>query len=181
MSRSRSGLWVLFLLLVVGCQSFPQDGALSRIILVRHAEKQKGKNPHLTVQGKKRAMALKELSKIYNIQGVYSSNYNRTIETAKPLSEALSRSVDTQFSPIDFDGMLKNFRKKHRGEDVLVVGHSNTIPKFVNFLVGKEIQNEIDESDYSNLFVVRLAEKNSLKTYRYEVNRDGALEIKAIP
>ena len=125
------------------------------IILSRHAEKQKGDNPELTDEGKKRAKTLKELAHVYDFAGVYSSDTKRTVGTAKPLAEEVNLKVNTTFAPDNFKGMTDDIVAKYAGKTVLVVGHSNTIPGFLNYLTGSKIYKDFDDNDFSNLFVVQ--------------------------
>jgi hypothetical protein len=43
---------------------------------------------------------------------------------------------------------------RHPGAQVLVAGHSNTIPSLVNALVGEERYAQLDEQEYDALFIV---------------------------
>ena len=40
-----------------------------------------------------------------------------------------------------------------RFKKVLIVGHSNTIPNFVNGLIEKDFYNQIDDLNNSNLYI----------------------------
>jgi len=48
------------------------------------------------------------------------------------------------------------------GKTVLVVGHSNTTPQFVNKIIGKEEYIDIDDLNNSNLYIVTII--NGVKT-----------------
>ena len=43
-------------------------------------------------------------------------------------------------------------------EVVLIVGHSNTIPDFVNGLINENVYSQIDDLNNSNLYVVNICE-----------------------
>ena len=129
----------------------------SSFYLIRHAEKmridKKERNPKLNDKGILRAEKWKEVLKNIDLDKIYSTNYNRTIETAKPIS--ISRNIDiTIYSPRDID--YNNFREINKGVKVLIVGHSNTIPNFVNGLIEKNIYEQIDDLNNSNLYLVNI-------------------------
>ena len=48
------------------------------------------------------------------------------------------------------------FVKSNIGETALVVGHSDTIPGFVNELIENEYYQQIDDLNNSNLYVVSI-------------------------
>ena len=135
--------------------SFSQE--CSSFYLIRHAEKLRldktEKNPKLNEKGILRAEKWKEVLKNINLDKIYSTNYNRTIETAKPTSK--SQKIDiTIYSPSNIDYI--NFKEINKGKKVLIVGHSNTIPNFVNGLIEKDFYNQINDLNNSNLYIVNI-------------------------
>ena len=115
---------------------------------VRHFEKQLGDNPSLTEPGKARAEALAAFFSDKPLNQVYSTDYNRTLETATPVSELKSLDVQS-YDPRN----LAEFASKLKTQNhVLVVGHSNTTPEILS-LMGGEVIN-IEESDYGVLYIV---------------------------
>ena len=77
-------LIITSLLLIQPC--FASDNFT--LYLVRHAEKQAdSKNPPLTQCGEERAKQLASLLSKAQIKSVYSTNYQRTMSTATPLSK----------------------------------------------------------------------------------------------
>ena len=100
-----------------------------------------------------RAEKWKEVLKNIKLDKIYSTNYNRTIETANPTSR--SQNIDiTIYSPRNID--FVNFKEINKGEKVLIVGHSNTIPNFVNGLIEKDFYDQIDDLNNSNLYLVNI-------------------------
>ena len=126
----------------------------TRIILTRHAEKQKGKDPSLTEAGLKRAKALSQLAECFEISGIYSSDFKRTKQTVGPLAKKLELEINSSISPVNYQEMKESILENHKGNTVVVAGHSNTVPDFINFLLDGNVLDQIDESDFSNLFVV---------------------------
>jgi broad specificity phosphatase PhoE len=55
-------------------------------------------------------------------------------------------------STANVDALVAAMRASHPNDNVLIVGHSNTIPAILKALSGTTI--EIAESDYGNLIVV---------------------------
>lgn len=129
----------------------------SSFYLIRHAEKLRidkaERNPKLNGKGVLRAEKWKEILKNIDLDKIYSTNYNRTIDTAKPTST--SQNIDiTIYSPGDID--YKSFKEINKGKKVLIVGHSNTIPNFVNGLIEKDVYDQIDDLNNSNLYLVNI-------------------------
>lgn len=138
-------------------RSTENESLLTTFILVRHAEKAKdgSKNPNLIEKGKQRADRLqKMLSSIEGIQAIYTTDYNRTRQTVAPLATVLNLEAQI-YAPHDM-AILDTIKGKHQGEVILMAGHSNTIPSIVNHLIGEEKYQDLDESDYENLFIVTL-------------------------
>lgn len=123
-------------------------------ILVRHAEKEKDRdNPGLTKEGKLRAEKLSSMLRNVPIDAIYSSYYNRTLKTAAPTAEQHGLEVKI-YNPGQLEETYKMMLEKYKGGTILVVGHSNTTPNFVNLLAGEEKAAAIDESEYDNLYFV---------------------------
>ena len=68
---------------------------------------------------------------------------------------AIENGIETlvySASDIKYD----DFIKSNTGENTLVVGHSNTIPSFVNNLINDEYYNQIEDLNNSNLYIVSI-------------------------
>ena len=128
------------------------------ILLVRHAEKKQGQNPSLTSQGQQRAQNLITKVQPWALSGVYSTNFNRTRETAQPVAKTLGLKVNASIPPMNYKALLKDIEANHKGRAVLVVGHSNTTPEFVNYLDASQKLPFIDEKDYSQFYILELHE-----------------------
>ena len=114
--------------------------------LIRHAEKirddKSESNPDLNEKGLLRAQNWKNYFSDKEISKIYSTNYKRTLKTVYPL--AIENGVQTIiYSPSDIK--YDNFIKSNTGENTLVVGHSNTIPGFVNNLINDEYYEQIED------------------------------------
>ena len=131
----------------------------STFYLIRHAEKvrtdKSDKDAKLNKYGMLRAIKWQEYFSDKNISKIYSTNYKRTLETVKPIQES-SDIIPIIYSPSDID--YKNFIMSNKIEVVLIVGHSNTIPDFVNGLISENVYSQIDDLNNSNLYVVNICE-----------------------
>ena len=129
--------------------------ASTTIILVRHAEKaaEPAADPQLASAGIARADALVELVKDAGITAVVSTQFQRTRLTAAPIAARLGLAteiIDARATPrATADSILA----RHRGQTVLVVGHSNTVPAIVAAL-GAPQPPDICDAGYDNVFVV---------------------------
>lgn len=123
------------------------------VVLVRHAEKlaDPPDDPPLSPQGEYRAKALAGWMLDSGVRTIYVSELQRTRATAEPVAQRTGAEIVT-LPADDVGGLVKRLRGEHRGETVLVVGHSNTVPALIEQLGGDAV--EIGENDYSRLFVV---------------------------
>jgi broad specificity phosphatase PhoE len=130
-------------------------GAQSVVFVVRHAERADagmsgGSNdPDLSAAGQARAESLAALLKDTRISAIFVTEFKRTRQTAAPLAKALGVEPIVVSSK-DMPGLLAHV--KARSGNVLIVGHSNTVPEIVKALGGEAVA--IGDSEYDNLFVL---------------------------
>jgi broad specificity phosphatase PhoE len=125
--------------------------------VVRHAEKSAANanmtsDVPLSAEGEQRAQALKASLDGKGITQIYSTNYIRTMGTARPLSEATGVPIHI-YDPRD-TGFLRRLKDIPKGK-VLVVGHSNTVDELVNGLTGESKLSDLPDSQYGDLFIIR--------------------------
>ena len=138
------------------------------IICVRHAEKElTGDNPSLTAEGMQRAKDLSMLLKNENVDEIYSSDYNRTVETAQPLADRTKLPIQI-YNPRELEDLKNTILSNHLNEVVVVVGHSNSTPMFVNGLSSEQKYDSFDERDYDNIFVVSVDSEGKDKIHLLE-------------
>ena len=157
-SKRLLGFLCLFSISLFSQNAFSQEKKeITKIFLVRHAEKQKdqGKNPALTDQGIKRSQALEKLLTKVDFSAIYSTDFKRTRDTAKPLATSKGINIEL-YNPMDSRNFLDGILSKHKGKNIFVVGHSNTIPLLVNTLLGEEKFSSLRDDEYSNLFIVTI-------------------------
>lgn len=152
---------VFWLLMFSSCQPSKEPTTL---IIVRHAEKISsdagaGDDPGLTPIGQDRADRLAEMLERHPVAAVYSTPYQRTRLTGEPTAKDNDLEV-TEYNPSNAEDFLKEVINRHKGETILVTGHSNTVPAMVNLLTGSSLEN-FSDSDYGNLFVITGSELGS--------------------
>lgn len=139
-------------------KDFVKDSATT-LIISRHAETSGlGSNPNLSAAGMERANELARILKPNKLNQVYSSNFNRTIQTATPAAN------NNSLSPIIYDpnnqaDWIQNVIQNNKNKNVLILGHSNTVPALLNILTGSNQYTLIPDTEYNNLFIVVLSEK----------------------
>jgi len=147
--------YLLYIVALLSFSAFCQENDKSTYYLIRHAEKDRSdttnKNPDLTIKGQERAIKWSQVLSKFGIEAVYSTNYNRTLQTGKPTADDNSLTIKT-YHPFKID--MEAFRKETNGKNVLIVGHSNTTAAFANKLIGKDAYPEIKDDNNANLYIV---------------------------
>lgn len=127
--------------------------AQEAIYIVRHAEQVQGtEDPNLTPAGQQRARSLAAFLRDVELTGVYSSQANRTRQTAAPTAEAMGKSV-RQIPREDTAALVRSMQTEHPTGRVLVVAHSETIPQILSAL-GHRTPVKIEKGEYDNAFLV---------------------------
>ncbi|HYH85434.1 MAG TPA: phosphoglycerate mutase family protein [Pyrinomonadaceae bacterium] len=155
MKTTASVLALLLALFAVSC-SRPQPSPTT-VLIVRHAEKASDADDSpLTEAGVQRAQALVRVAEDSGASAVYTSQFKRNHDTAKPLSERLGvavTEVPVNQSPGDYGKTLAgNILEKHSGKTVVVIGHSNTIAATIEGLTGRAAG--VGDVQYGDLFIV---------------------------
>jgi broad specificity phosphatase PhoE len=139
-----------------------EDKTITTYYLIRHAEKDRSnpddEDPNLDEVGIKRAENWATIFSELEIDAIYSSKYKRTQQTAKPIAESKKLPVNN-YDPHEV--YQTNFFEITSGLNVLVVGHSNTIPVFANHLLQEERYEFIPDSIDGRLYVVTRIGKNA--------------------
>lgn len=141
------------------------DAEPPTIFLVRHAEKAATEGPDMDLSdaGRARAEALATVLKDTGITAIYTTELKRTQQTAAPTAKALH--LEPAIIPAKDRAALMAKLQGASG-NVLIVGHSNTIPELIKAL-GITTPIDIADSDYGNLFVVLLEPKPRLIRLHY--------------
>ena len=130
-----------------------EQEAITTLLLVRHAEKAASiwEDPGLTPSGAARADELAYILKHVKLDAVYSTPFKRTKMTASPTAK--EKGLEVKLYNTKEDGFLKKVIREFHGGTVLIVGHSNTIPRMANALEGRPIYSDLDDATYDNLFI----------------------------
>lgn len=158
-------LITLLLVITLSFPSFAQEkmekteSATTTYYLIRHAEKDRSdktnRNPDLTEAGKTRAIHWSEIFQNVKFDAVYSTKYNRTMQTATPTAK--KNELELEF--YDPRALYSDdFAKATKGKVVLVVGHSNTTPAFVNMILKEKKYKDIDDNNNGNLYIITISE-----------------------
>jgi len=134
-----------------------EEPVISTFYLIRHAEKDRtdetNADPELTQKGLDRAIRWAEVFDPVVLDAIYSTDYKRTSMTAAPAS--VKKDIDIQYyDPNTLD--IEAFKQEHEGQQVLIVGHSNTTPKLANKLLGEEKYDDMYDDDNASLFIIRI-------------------------
>lgn len=147
------------------------------VILVRHAEKATDdpRDPSLSETGVERAAALLRLLGETKVTHVWTSEFKRTIATAKAVVE--KHKLTAERLPGKEPLMLAaRLAEMSEGSVALVVGHSNTVPAVAKAL-GAPLSNlakgtDLRDDEYDRFVVITFArggEPASLLELRYGV------------
>ena len=145
------------LLLAMGINSScaTQPEGSYTLYLVRHSEKRSddGKDPGLTDAGRYRSEQLASWLHDRGIKTIWSSDYQRSRGTAKPLLSKLGLEL-TLYDPRDLPALASKLLENHK--NALVVGHSNTTPDLTRLLC-QCVVSDMEESEYDLLYVVSVS------------------------
>lgn len=141
------------------------SGCSSEVVvhLVRHAEKASGegvdkKDPPLSERGRARAEAFARALTGASISAVFATEYRRTRETVEVI--ATSRALEvTVVGAGDTPELVRQIRARG-GEQVVVAGHSNTVPEIAREL-GCPEAFELADDAFGDWFVVRASAESS--------------------
>ena len=137
---------------------FVHDTA-STFIVLRHAETTgSGTNPNLSTNGLARAEELRRILANVPLAAVFSSNYNRTKQTAQPIADDKSLVINL-YDPSNQVLFVDDWLDTYRGKTVLVLGHSNTVPELLNLFLQTNIYPNLPNAEYDNLFIATVSEK----------------------
>jgi broad specificity phosphatase PhoE len=130
------------------------------IFVVRHAERADGgaaaggmmapNDPPLSAAGIERARRLASLLASAGVKSIFTTEFTRTRQTAAPLAEA-AQITPSAVSAKDAAALIQKVRAA--AGNVLVVGHSNTVPELLKQL-GVNTPITIGENEYDSLFVI---------------------------
>ena len=166
---------VLIALLMCAVTAVAQDDFKPKtVFLIRHAEREDEprQDPPLKKEGVTRSQELARLLANAGIKAIYTSQFTRTKQTAEALATKLGltpASISLKSSPtnprqIAEESTAETVNKimERPGENVFVVGHSNSIPDVIKML-GGDVVPTIDERKFDDLFIVTVYAKGKAR------------------
>lgn len=159
-------IFLPFLLLLIAVLAAPAQSREVTILLVRHAEKADAtsQDPELSPAGRERAERLiKKIGK-FRPGAFYSTDFKRTRDTVTPLAKKRNKQVqiyDARKPQELIDQIMKSGTKRF-----VVSGHSNTIPGLANLIAKKELFKNLDDSEYSVIWLIKLKDG---KVWKFEL------------
>jgi broad specificity phosphatase PhoE len=153
------------LLLLLALPSFALAGVGppdTVVVVVRHAEKAADdpKDPTLSEAGQARAEALARALAGLPLSAAYATQYKRTQFTATPAAKACGievtvREATAANAATYATDLAHEIRQGAPGRNLLVVGHSNTVPDIVKALTGSTPAPLADD-EFDRVYVVTL-------------------------
>lgn len=126
-------------------------GTTTTLLIVRHADRQEGSDA-LSAAGVTRAEALAHAAQFAGPAAIYHSDTTRTRDTAAALAATVGLTPIV-YPAGDAAGVVARIFADHRGQTVVVVGHSNTVPLIVDAAGGPSIP-DLDDGEFDRLFVL---------------------------
>jgi len=171
--RRRLQIIVIYTAIAVCLAWFFESQATTTVIFVRHAEKGAlpANDPVLSEAGQRRAAELArqlvdaDVIPGVGVDAVYSTSYRRSVETAKPVADALDLPV-LMYDAADTEVIIDAMVREYKGKIILVVGHSNTVPEMIANMGASKNVPEIAEDEYDNIYIVTIPWFGKTKTIR---------------
>ena len=169
--RRRTQVVVIYAAIAIGLAWFFELQATTTVIFVRHAEKAAipADDPGLSAAGKQRAAELArqlvDADVVAGVDAIYATPFRRTEETAQPVATALGLPI-TSYEAANTETIMDEIVRTHKGQIILVVGHSNTVPEMIGNMGASKKVPGIDENEYDNLYVVSIPWFGKTKTIR---------------
>ena len=129
--------------------------AADTVYVMRHLQKAAGDDPPLTEEGSLLADMVASMLgfRDFGMKAVFATKTRRAQQTGEPLAKFLGVPV-TPYDPRDVPALVAAV--KAVPGNVLIVGHSNTVPDLVAAFGGKK-PPALAESDYGTIYQVTLS------------------------
>ena len=160
----KSFLTLVFVTLILNFGTSPAsetqntEEEMTTYFFIRHAEKDssdpKNRDPRLSPEGQARVKRWAEIFRETSFDQIYSTDYHRTRETANAIAATKGLEVKL-YDPTQMNS--PDFQKDTKGKTILIVGHSNTNPHFINSILKEKRYSDIDEAESGSLFIVTVS------------------------
>lgn len=157
----RAGLVGLAVLAIVSPQASAQGAKGETVVyLIRNGEKlsEAVQDALLNDAGKARAAALAVAMNNVPLDGILVTQFKRTAEMAVPVATAKKVTptvIAVEKNLADYAALVAKGVMEHRGKNVLVIGHTNTVAPVIAALGGPKLP-DICDSAYSIIFTLRI-------------------------
>jgi len=151
-------LLALFALFSTPVVEAARSAPVGTVYVMRHLPKGEGPDPGLTTEGTAQAAALAKLLRKTKIKAVFVTATRRAGDTALPLATKL-RLTPTVYDPSKPDQLVAAAGAV-RG-DILIVGHSNTVPDLVERFSGVR-PAPLGENDYGTVWKIKRKKTTTL-------------------
>jgi broad specificity phosphatase PhoE len=139
------------------------------IFLVRHADKiSDAPDALLSDEGHRRAECLAKMLADTDIQQIYTSDLQRTQQTAAPLAQ--QRQLKPVAIPLSKPDDLIEAIQSGKAANVLVVWHGGTLPRVLHALGAPEVP-PIADAEYDRFFILTLAQNKEHSILSFTVLR----------
>src|SRR5690349_384262 len=129
-------------------------GVETTVVLVRHADRAPGqKADELAATGLARSRELARALEKSGVSAIIHSDTQRAAQTAAPVA-AMAGLAPIVLPAKDYEAVAGEVRK-HPGETLLAIGHSNTVPAIIAAPGGPQLP-DIGDAEFDNLFVLSL-------------------------
>lgn len=154
---------VATLIALAGCATpiTSPPGTRTTVILVRHAERTTV-TKELTEAGHARARALRNELADENIRAIYSPDFPRNLDTARPLAEHLKLDIQVVRDDVDAGALVDTFLARHSGGTVLWVGNMDNLKSIFTRLGGRGEP----PGNYDDLYTVTVDDKGGTRIVR---------------
>jgi broad specificity phosphatase PhoE len=169
--RRRAQVIVIYTAIAICLAWFFESQATTTIIFVRHAEQTSHDeaDPPLSEAGKRRVAELTrqlvDADVVAGIDAIWTTELKRSIETAQPLADKLDLLINL-YPVDDTETVLETILKSHKGEIILVVGHSNTVPVMIANLGASKNVPPIARDEFDNIYIISIPWFGKTKTIR---------------
>jgi 2,3-bisphosphoglycerate-dependent phosphoglycerate mutase len=185
--RRRIPIVIVYVAIAIGLAWFFESQTTTTIIFVRHAEKAATPedDPALSPAGERRVAELTRqliyADVVAGVDAIYSTPYRRTLQTARPLAEALDLPIDRYDpDPGQYEAFLEDLVDRHKGKIILVVGHSDTLPQLIAELGASKKVPPIAENEYDNIYIISIPWFGKTKTIRLRYGEPYASSPEAL-
>ena len=132
-----------------------KDEQTKYIYLVRHAEKDltdSTDNPPLTPEGELRAQRLVKEFESIEFDQIFSTYYQRNMNTVRPLAEKKNKSIEI-YEWKEFENLVNNI-KSSASKSILICGHGDNLIPIIELFGGKSPLKELGHFEYDKLFKI---------------------------